>query len=209
MARTDETVEVREDACRPAAEPGLPWKPEGRYLGPAHVVSASEDGDRVFVTLDAPGSPPGAWARVALQDPPVFCPDDQVLVIGDCPAGFYVIGLLGRRPHRAGPLQWEYDRTEGRTRMSVEGDLEFVARSGNISFVSDKGIRWVARRIESTADTLVERVKNLYRTVEDLSQTKAGRVRMLVSSTFRVKAKRAVVKADETCAIDAGRIDIG
>jgi len=269
MARTAHTCEVLDEPQASAANVFRPAGIGARYLGPARVVSAADQTGRVFVTLDGPGPPSGVRARVALADAHALGPDDLVLVIGDLTAGFYVIGVLGRRPSApeptrqtvgGGPLRCEYDAISDKARIIVDAaDLEFVSPTGSISFVAGEGIRfegdarrldarssvtlrgdevrvsgergivalkqatyagdavsakvgrlhWIADRIESTAGVVIERARNVFSRIEHLSETKAGRVRMLVAATFHVKARRAVVKADEDYKVQAERIDLG
>jgi hypothetical protein len=269
MARTGNLCEVLDEPQALAANVPRPGAGDARYLGPARVVCAAEEDDRVFVTLEGHGPPSGVWARIALAGGHTLGQDDLVLVIGDVSSGFYVIGVLGRGslasgPTRqmvgGGPLRCEYDPTSDKARIIVDAaDLEFVSPTGSISFLSGRGIRfegdalsldarssvtvrgeevrvsgergtvalkqatytgdavsakvsrlhWFADRIESTAGVVIEHAKNVFSRVEHLSETKAGRVRMLVAATFHVKARRAVVKADEDCKVQAERIDLG
>lgn len=62
---------------------------------------------------------------------------------------------------------------------------------------------------EGVFQTLTERAKNAFRSVEQLAQTKAGRIRTLVESTYFFKAKRAFVKADEDYKIRAEKVHLG
>ena len=130
-------------------------------------------------------------------------------------------------------LLFEYDEAGRTARVNVEcGDIQFVARRGNIAFVSGQDVviqgrsvgiagasevrlesgahvRIVARRIESIADTVIEKAKNAYRAVERLNQLKAGRLRTLVDETFHLKARRTVVASGEDCKITAAQIHLG
>ncbi len=130
-------------------------------------------------------------------------------------------------------LVFEYDESGRTARVNVDcGDIQFVAKRGNIEFVSGQDVviqgrtvgiagasevrlatggrvRLVAERIESMADTVIERAKNVYRVVERLSQLKTGRLRTLVDSTLHLKARRTVVSSDEDCKIAAKQIHLG
>jgi len=64
-------------------------------------------------------------------------------------------------------------------------------------------------RLETLAETLIEKAKNVYRTVEELSQLKTGRLRTLVDSTFFFKSKRAFVNSEEDYKIKAEKIHLG
>jgi hypothetical protein len=67
----------------------------------------------------------------------------------------------------------------------------------------------VVERLETFAKTLIEKAKNVYRTVEELSQLKAGRLRTLVDSTFFFRSKRAFIKSEEDYKIKAEKIHLG
>ncbi len=112
-------------------------------------------------------------------------------------------------------------RLDARSSVSVRGEevqvagergaisLKQATYSGESLSASVGRLRWIADRIESTAGVVIEQAKNVYRTVEQLSQMKAGRVRMLIASTLRIKAKNALVKAEEDYRVAAERIDLG
>jgi len=122
-------------------------------------------------------------------------------------------------------LLFEYDEQNRTARVNLEsGDLEFVTRRGSISFSSDReilfdgesvgitarsGLRLTAARLETVVDSLVEKAKNVYRTVEQLSQLRAGRMRTLVRSTFHFKARRAFLKSEKDYKINAEKIHLG
>jgi hypothetical protein len=64
-------------------------------------------------------------------------------------------------------------------------------------------------RLESTAATVIARAKNVFQTVEQLSQVRAGRMRTIVARTFHFKSKKAFVKAEEDYKIKAEKIHLG
>jgi Protein of unknown function (DUF3540) len=72
-----------------------------------------------------------------------------------------------------------------------------------------RSARLAADRLETTAHSIVEKAKNTYRTVEQLTQLRTGRLRTLVSSTFHFKARRAFVKAEQDYRIKAEKIHLG
>jgi hypothetical protein len=67
----------------------------------------------------------------------------------------------------------------------------------------------IAERLETVAQTMIEKAKNLYQSVDELSQIKTGRMRTLVKKTFHFKAKKAFVKAQEDYKIRAEKIHLG
>ncbi len=72
-----------------------------------------------------------------------------------------------------------------------------------------KEAKIISDRFEGIFHTLTERARNVFRSVEQLAQTKAGRIRTLVQSTYFFKAKRAFVKSEEDYKIRAEKIHLG
>jgi len=67
----------------------------------------------------------------------------------------------------------------------------------------------IAERLETAAQTMIEKARNLFQSVEELSQLKTGRMRTLVKKTFHFKANKAFVKAQEEYKIRAEKIHLG
>ncbi|HOO39276.1 MAG TPA: DUF3540 domain-containing protein [Deltaproteobacteria bacterium] len=67
----------------------------------------------------------------------------------------------------------------------------------------------IAERLETAAQTMIEKAQNLFQSVEELSQLKAGRMRTLVKKTFHFKSNKAFVKAEEDYKIRAEKIHLG
>jgi hypothetical protein len=70
-------------------------------------------------------------------------------------------------------------------------------------------VKLIAERMETISQSIIEKAKNVFRTVEQLSQLKTGRMRTLVDSTFHFKAKKAFLKAEEDYKIKAEKIHLG
>ena len=64
-------------------------------------------------------------------------------------------------------------------------------------------------RLETVAGTLVQKAKNAYHSVEQLSQLKAGRMRTLVSGNCFLKSEKVKFKATDSFNIDGERINLG
>ena len=77
----------------------------------------------------------------------------------------------------------------------------------NISNV--KYARIIAEKVETIADTVIEKTKNSYRSTENLTQHKAGRMRMLIDSTFHLKSRNSVLKAKKDIKIKSDKIHLG
>lgn len=63
--------------------------------------------------------------------------------------------------------------------------------------------------VEIDANRIVQNAKNLYQTVEDLAQTKAGRLRMVAEGSFHALAERAQLTAKKVFRLNGERIHIG
>ncbi|MCC7537200.1 MAG: DUF3540 domain-containing protein [Deltaproteobacteria bacterium] len=128
-----------------------------------------------------------------------------------------------------------YDEATGKTVFSAPGDLELVAPRGTVRLaareveVTAARSRWQSDRMEVVARTLstvaerstavigildtratriLEKARVAYREVEDLAQTRAGRIRQIAESTWQVLGKRALVKAEEDVKIQGEKIHL-
>jgi Protein of unknown function (DUF3540) len=109
-----------------------------------------------------------------------------------------------------GALVLEYHPASGKTIVNVaEGDLEFRTEKGNIAFQSARKISLRARRVETQADTVTAKAKNVYQSVEELSQLQAGRTRTLVEGSCHLQARDAFLNAGEDFKIDGKQIHLG
>lgn len=66
--------------------------------------------------------------------------------------------------------------------------------------------RHVAGVLEVEAGRIVERAKNAYREIEELSQTRAGRMRLVAKATFHLLGERALLKAEKEMKLDGEKI---
>lgn len=115
-----------------------------------------------------------------------------------------------------------------------DGDLELRAPRGRVRIVAAEGfdleapavharvgearvegrtlaasferVKTAAAVIETTAGRILERAKNAYREVEELSQTRAGRLRLVAEKTASLLGQRAVVKAREDVKIKGDKV---
>lgn len=167
---------------------------DNRYLGPARVRMVA--GNRVL--LEIPDEQ--VWALLAIGYPYQSVPGDTVLAIGQ-EGNWYVIGVL---------------KGTGKTTFTAPGDIEFRAPRGSIDLTSAKGlrirshrVRIVSDEIELVARTISEKFDSARRWVKEAFQLRAGRVRTIVDSTYRVKAKRIVERAEGDVKIDGKKIHLG
>ena len=93
----------------------------------------------------------------------------------------------------------------GRARLHVD-ETRFVGRRllGKLAYV-----QLVADKCETVANTLVEKSRNAYRTVEQLAQLRTGRLRTLVEATYQVTAGKAFLKSREDFKVKADKIHLG
>jgi len=81
--------------------------------------------------------------------------------------------------------------------------------AGKIFSGSIGTVRLVMDRLESTAGTAVQKVKNLYQTVEELAQVQAGRMRTLIAATWHMKSNKMFLKAEEDVKVKGEKIYLG
>jgi hypothetical protein len=108
-------------------------------------------------------------------------------------------------PFRSSWLAPSLDIRSGQGRIELD-DVDYRGKR-LISRVARARLAW--GRLESLVDCLVQKARTSFTTVEELSQTKAGRMRTLVAGAFRMKAERASLKTGKNFDIDGERINIG
>ena len=70
-------------------------------------------------------------------------------------------------------------------------------------------IRLLAGRLETVARTVMSNAENVYQKVEKLAQLQAGRVRTLVRSSWHIKARDTILKAEKDYKVNAEKIHLG
>lgn len=134
----------------------------------------------------------------------------------------------------AGRLLLEH-RPDGATVISAAaGDLELAAPAGSVRVTARDRVevraaaadvkvvdakleattvatvaaraRHVLGTLELQAGRIVERAKNAYREAEELSQTRAGRIKLLARQTLHAFADRAAIKAQQDVKIKGEKI---
>lgn len=70
-------------------------------------------------------------------------------------------------------------------------------------------IKLIARKVETLAQTVITKSKNVYKTVEELTQLCTGRLRTLVRSTYHMKSKNTYMNTAEDFKIKADKIHLG
>ena len=94
---------------------------------------------------------------------------------------------------------------------SPEVGLDAERGDFNVEETKYTGKRLLSKvdRLESIAGSVIAKARNIYQTVEELSQVRAGRMRTMVARTFHFKSKKAFVKAEEDYKIKAEKIHLG
>lgn len=128
-------------------------------------------------------------------------------------------------------LLFEYDSASGRALVNVpRGGLALRTEEGDIELQSAGAVkiqgqtvgltaerlevrathtRWIAEKLETIAETVMEKAKNAYRSVERLTQLRTGRMRTLVEESYQFRSKNAYVKAEKDYKIKADQIQLG
>lgn len=109
----------------------------------------------------------------------------------------------------------------GRRRVRVEGEqLEFEAATAKSKFRSShsesercethvQDLRIAVHRMETNADCIIENATNVYRSVADLLQHTAGRMKTLVDSIYQLRTKKAFLKSEDDFKIKGEKIHLG
>lgn len=112
-------------------------------------------------------------------------------------------------------------RFQGRSvGLTARQDVSIDARRGHLrideTLLAGKRLdadldtaRLTLRRLETTARTVVEKARDVYRTVDRLVQTRAGRIRTLVSGALYLKSRKAFLKSEKDFKIDGEKIHLG
>ncbi len=100
-------------------------------------------------------------------------------------------------------------RKMGMTADRGEIHLEDTQYTGKTVAGRIDTVKLVMKRCETIAETMIEKAKNVYRTVEKLSQLKTGRLRTMVKETSQFKSRKAFFKADEDFKIKGDKIHLG
>lgn len=128
-------------------------------------------------------------------------------------------------------LLFEYDPVAEKARVNIaRGSLELATQDGDICLDSARSVRIKGRaidmcgsdltvrtsrtrlitdRLETFAKTVVEKARNVYRTVTQLAQTRSGRMRTLVDETYQLKSKKAYLKSEEDFKVKGEKIHLG
>jgi hypothetical protein len=222
--RDDGTVQVRLD------KPG-PRSIMSAYVAASRIAPLAV-GDRVLVAFDSSNS----LYVLGILGP--FQPENKVSNMLRTVSGAYAVLADSEKKSETlkvcssrNELIFEYDPDGEKARVHVaRGCLELSTEDGDIELRSARNVRisghrmemdghelyfkatssrWIIDRMETLAETLVEKACNAYRTIEQLAQIKTGRMRTLVDQTFQFKSRRAFLKSEEDFKIKGEKIHLG
>lgn len=99
----------------------------------------------------------------------------------------------------------ELDITAQRSLVHIE-EMRYTGKRflGKVGYV-----QLIAQKLETAAKTVIEKAENVYRTVRQLTQLKTGRKRTIVDSTYYLKTKKSILKADDDFKVKADKIHLG
>jgi len=128
-------------------------------------------------------------------------------------------------------LVFEYDSIQKKSILHcTEGDVVLNAENGNIKLNAAKEVEingsdvsltskrlsiksffadLVIARMETQTDTIIESAKNVYRTVKELTQLRAGRRRVFVDETYQVNADKVLLRSENDVKVKAEKIHLG
>ena len=116
-----------------------------------------------------------------------------------------IIPSIILRPGEMKLMSPELGITAQRGKMHIE-ESQYIGQRFSGTF---KHAKLIIGRLESIANDVISRARNVYRTVDELTQLKTGRMRTLVRSTLHMKAKMSYLKAEEDFKINADKIHLG
>jgi hypothetical protein len=100
-----------------------------------------------------------------------------------------------------------FDAETGRAEIASEGALTIA--SGTKVTLRAPEVSVEGGKLELTAERIVERASSVYREIEDVVQTRAGRVRTVVTGLYQLFGKRVAVRSEEDASIDGQRVLLG
>lgn len=85
-------------------------------------------------------------------------------------------------------------------------DSKYIGNKFSATFKYGK---LIIGKFETIANDIISKARNVYKTVDELTQLKTGRMRTLVKSTLHIKAKKSYLKAEDDFKINANKIHLG
>ncbi len=94
---------------------------------------------------------------------------------------------------------------------AVSGEMSFTHLQTSAQEVNARfgKVTSLALSVQSTVGRLIQKAQDCFRSVENLDETRAGRVRMQVKDRFHLTSRHASVIAEGQVKIDGEKIDLG
>jgi Protein of unknown function (DUF3540) len=190
------SLEAVPDLRSTPATGGLPLAASvSDYLGPAEVLEVETDAVRV--RLPGGAVVPAELAMALAYEPVV---GDRLLVIGRG-ADHYVIGVL---------------HGNGRTALTVQGDVDLRAANGRLRLSGDLGVEILGPelevrtgKLEVVADAAVQRFTSLYQRVTKLFSIRAAQAHTVIDGAQVTQAREATIQTEGTMTINGQEINLG
>jgi hypothetical protein len=102
----------------------------------------------------------------------------------------------------------------GRVVIQAGTDIE-IGAPGEVTVKAERFLTRVrvlaqhAERLEVSAGRILERAREAYRDVEELLQTRAGRVRAVIEDAYHLQARRTSIASKEDTSIDGKKVLLG
>ena len=206
--------------------------PDTESIAPCRIIGKEEDGYRILTEDGRIRN--GKKADGCLLQPEI---NDRVLVWQGRRDEVFILSVLVK-DNDASKIVFKGDTTiEAESgAMKIEGETVEIAasrvahvqapevnlrgRTGNIRFIDLSCLATTAlvhmekaslivEKMDSILGRLTERIKNSFRRVEHLDQTKAGHISHIAKERYSVKAGHASIIAEDDVKIDGEKIHLG
>ena len=74
---------------------------------------------------------------------------------------------------------------------------------------TQSAITMIAQTVQSTVGRLILKARNSFSWIENLHETRAGRMRLQIENRFHLKSKHTTILAEGQVKIDGEKIDLG
>ncbi|MCJ8501783.1 DUF3540 domain-containing protein [Desulfatitalea alkaliphila] len=169
---------------------------------------APRAGDRVLAALDAQGN---AWVLAILERETTDA--QQIALEGDVQlkvdgGRLSILARDGLEVETARDIRTLSGTLDVRSIQAAvhlqEGELQAGRLSGRVG-----ALHWIANTVNSLVERMTQRVKRLYRTVDEFEQAKIGRMDYRIDKLLSFRSRYTVMTAKEDVKVDGERIHIG
>lgn len=136
-------------------------------------------------------------ANISVDGPAVLRTEGSMDLVADR------LGMTGAEDLTVNTSNFNLNTVHGRVRFK-----DFNVKGGFLEAQIEK-MKTAARYIDIVAERIIQKVKRSYRRVDDLEESKIGRVRCLVKDLFYVRSGNASIKSQNKVKIDGKKIKLG